>query len=230
MTEAEWLAATDPTPMLYFLRGSNLLSERKARLFAFACCLRHAHLADRPSVELLKLAERYAEGMATDEEVDRVPAPAHDTGVRYENAARLAAGRDIRRNVEYACEEVATVLGVAAYCANNHDDALGTHAMMAARAAEAAVQAHLLRDIFGNPFLPPPPLRAAVRAWNDGCLLKLANAVYDERDFSPGRMGILADALEEAGASYEEPLRHCREPGPVHVRGCWVIDWITGRQ
>src|SRR6516164_7753143 len=36
MTESEWLAATDPEPMLAFLRGKA--SERKLRLFACACC------------------------------------------------------------------------------------------------------------------------------------------------------------------------------------------------
>ena len=43
----------------------------------------------------------------------------------------------------------------------------------------------------------------------------------------PERLQVLADALEEAG--YEEGLvAHLRSPGP-HVRGCYVLDALTGR-
>jgi len=38
MTEAEWLACPNPTPMLEFIRGNA--SNRKMRLFACACCRR----------------------------------------------------------------------------------------------------------------------------------------------------------------------------------------------
>src|SRR5579864_4184325 len=36
MTEQEWLACTDPDPMLEFLRSNA--TDRKLRLFACACC------------------------------------------------------------------------------------------------------------------------------------------------------------------------------------------------
>jgi hypothetical protein len=40
-------------------------------------------------------------------------------------------------------------------------------------------------------------------------------------------MPILADALEESGCENTDILLHCRQPGE-HVRGCWVIDLLTG--
>jgi hypothetical protein len=67
-----------------------------------------------------------------------------------------------------------------------------------------------------------------VLAWDGGCVVRLAEGIYQERDFSPERMGVLADALEEAGWANEDLLGHCRQ-GSVHVRGCWLIDLLTGR-
>jgi hypothetical protein len=42
-------------------------------------------------------------------------------------------------------------------------------------------------------------------------------------------MPILADALEEAGCTNVDILNHCRQPGE-HVRGCWVIDLLLGKE
>ena len=63
MTEREWLEATDPQPMLEWLRHSEKLTERKARLFAVTCCRRIGYLlTDESSRELLKAVERWADG------------------------------------------------------------------------------------------------------------------------------------------------------------------------
>src|ERR1700720_2978691 len=63
MTEAEWLACTDPTPMLKFLRGKA--SDRKLRLFACACCRRYCHMLTPETLDALRVAERFADGLAT---------------------------------------------------------------------------------------------------------------------------------------------------------------------
>jgi hypothetical protein len=66
VTEAEWLACTDPQKMLAFLREGDRAGDRKLRLFACACLRRTWHLlADECSRRAVEVAERYAAGEAT---------------------------------------------------------------------------------------------------------------------------------------------------------------------
>src|SRR5690348_8187215 len=76
MTEAEWDACDDPTPMLEFLRGR--VSDRKLRLFACACCRAvWPCLTDERGRIAVEVAERFADGGATAEEMQ---AAAHGAG------------------------------------------------------------------------------------------------------------------------------------------------------
>jgi hypothetical protein len=86
--------------------------------------------------------------------------------------------------------------------------------------------ASMRREIFGNPFRPVA-IAPAWLAWNDGTVPKLAQTIYDDRRFD--LLPILADALEEAGCDHADILTHCRGPGP-HVRGCWVVDLLLGKE
>ncbi len=63
--------------------------------------------------------------------------------------------------------------------------------------------------------------------WLSSNVKEIARTIYDERSFE--RMPILANALEDAGCDNEEILRHCRGEGP-HVRGCWVLDLLLGKE
>jgi hypothetical protein len=103
----------------------------------------------------------------------------------------------------------------------NGDPALET-ARQTHREAEKCKQTRLLLDMIGNPFRPVT-LNAE---WLTPTVTALAQLVYDERAFD--RLPILADALEDAGCNDRAILDHCRCPGP-HVRGCWVVDLVLGK-
>jgi hypothetical protein len=95
---------------------------------------------------------------------------------------------------------------------------------------EEGHQATLIRCVFGNPFravsLEP--------GWGTPTILALAQAAYEKRNLptgtmDPTRLAALADALEETGCNHFAVLGHLRDPGP-HVRGCWVVDALLGRE
>jgi hypothetical protein len=88
---------------------------------------------------------------------------------------------------------------------------------------EQIAQCNLYRDIFGNPFSPV----ALDPRWLTSSVVDLATAIYDERAFD--RIPILADALMDAGCDNNDIIAHCRGDGP-HVRGCWVVDLILGKE
>jgi hypothetical protein len=85
---------------------------------------------------------------------------------------------------------------------------------------------NLFREIFGNPFRPVP-IDPSWLAWRGGLVVMLAQSIYDERRFQD--LPILADALEEAGCTSEDLLAHCRSSGE-HVRGCWAVDLVLGKE
>jgi hypothetical protein len=226
MNEGQWLSGTDPTLMLDHLRESGRASDRKLRLFAVACCRRLLHLRWPDAVqEALEVAERFVDGQATAEDLRRAAADAagydgaFPLGLRAGAVAR-ACGPDAR-DAASATGQVVSALYVAAGRSQS------------VRRAEAAEHADLLRCLFGNPFHVPVPIGPAAQSWNDGCVVRLTRAAYEERSWADGtldntRLAVLADALEEAGV-YDNPLlEHLRGPGP-HVRGCFVLDEILGK-
>jgi hypothetical protein len=58
-------------------------------------------------------------------------------------------------------------------------------------------------------------------------VLSLALSIYEERAYD--RLPHLADALQEAGCTNQDILAHCRHRAE-HVRGCWVVDLLLGKE
>jgi hypothetical protein len=212
MTEAEWLALTAPEPMLKFLR--RRASDRKLRLFACACCrLVWDRLTGRGSRRAVEVAERYADGEA--------------------KAGRLSAACSAIRGAEVRGAE-GTIRFAVVYLAQRDAGYMIRNVLGEPRRDwgdnAPASQAALLRDLLGNPFRPVS-LRPA---WLTRDVRSLARAAYDNRTLpagtlEPERLGLLADALEDAGCHDADFLGHLRSEGP-HVRGCWAVDLLLSKE
>jgi hypothetical protein len=88
-------------------------------------------------------------------------------------------------------------------------------------------QCAILREIFGPLPLRKIRLSPSWLKWNSGTIPKLAQGMYKEGVFDA--LPVLADALEEAGCSHADVLYHCRMDGE-HFRGCWIVDWVLGKE
>ncbi len=252
MTEQEWLTSTDPQPMLEFLRGKA--SDRKLRLFACAYCRRIWDSLPKDACQkAVEIAERYADGQAANRELSSaysaVVASAEEEGITlfdpYEmesiewgtipGGLAFLAITELLREREFEAADIAShaALEVA------WDARRLRMGKEAARLAfendffvERIAQAMAVRDVFGNPF-HSVLINTAWLAWNDGVVVRLGQAAYEQRNMPEGTLdksllAILADALEEAGCTDMDILGHCRQQGE-HVRGCWVVDLILGK-
>jgi hypothetical protein len=214
MTEEEWLACDDPRQMLDFLREKA--SERKLRLVGCAWCRHIWHLlADQRSRTSVEIAEQFADGDASEGDLVSAAAVSWSVSDRY-MLGRKAAAAEAAAEAAYIPDE---------YGSDYHLSLLSYNAFYAAgeTSSEYATQCQLLRDIFGNPFRPV----AFDPAWRTSTAVALAEQMYASRDF--GAMPILADALQDAGCDNADVLGHCRAPGE-HVRGCWVVDLVLGKE
>jgi hypothetical protein len=180
MTESEWMAATDPEPMLEFLRGKA--GSREFRLFAVACCRRIWRLiTSEASRHAVEVGERLADGLVTESERREAHDAANlsciyvdgDSSVRdrLEGFAAEAALCAVFGDHDYPpIPTYSTACAIAA--ARAAQEAVGAQAEQAARAdladsafldahvKESAAQCDIARRIFGNSFrehgvLPP---------------------------------------------------------------------------
>ncbi len=172
-----------------------------------AAAVRLCVLPDDRSRRAVELSEMFADGLVTQEEVE-------------------AAGRAIVAAFPRKFKNIAVGYAVAdAAFGSFNSSAVIASLETVAKGAEGAAHCALLRDIYGNPF-HPAAVEGSWLAWGEGTVVKLAQAVYQDRAFD--RLPVLADALEEAGCTDQNILEHCRASGP-HVRGCWVVDLLLGR-
>jgi hypothetical protein len=204
MTEAEWWASSDPKAMLDLL-ASRLRAGRQMRLFAAAAA------RDNLNRSRSSIPHEDGDDLEFEAAILRVEAYADGRGdLRYDQSLYSIEWFD---DLEAAC----WVLGYDPDCFTWIRDP-------AEHIKQYRVNpAHWLRDIFGNPF------RSVTidAAWRTDSVLSVARGMDESGDFSG--MPVLGHTLEEAGCGDEQVLGHCRGVGP-HVRGCWVVDLLLGKE
>jgi hypothetical protein len=203
----------------------GVVSGRKLRLFAASCFRRISHLLSddrqRAGVEMM---EQMAEGTATAEEW-RAAVRAVRLAIPREAGRAVGGGNDLHFvGLMLYRELVAPTLA---------SHAIHLTAGLAGGREETAAQLRLFDEHFRDPFNPFCPAAPAPE-WRTPLVASLAEAAYEHRDLPSGhldltRLAVLSDALEETGCTDADLLSHLRSPGP-HVRGCWALDHVLGKE
>lgn len=234
MTEAEWLAGTDSVPLVEY--WGEPYPERKARLLMLACCLlRKRYFAHAVVREAVKALERhYADPLAQDRSFEgQNYCTLHTRLERYIDQSPTR-GYHLALGVWTAIEppSIAEKRRLAPFGINHCLQMASCDERGRTLTAVRAAQADLVREVVGNPFRPV----AFSPSWRTDTTVALARQMYESREFSA--MPILADALQDAGCDNPDILSHCRDEKAGggssaqggHVRGCWVVDLVLGKE
>ena len=258
MTENEWLTSANIAALLAYIAPKA--SDRKQRLYLCGGCRQISHLFfDSASHDAIEIGERYADGLATEEERQHAAycAECPTFGLALDMRWRAVSTResiaddsifpdqqcyipsDVRKLVEMGALPQEVLHGGEGYVDERVADRLRTAAVR----AEATVRG---QPFFDEWFF----LQTEIVDWPGADLVRCifgnpfrtapANPAWLTAtvtnlasviytDRAFDRLPILADALEEAGCRDADVLEHCRKPG-VHARGCWVVDRILDRE
>jgi hypothetical protein len=240
MTEADWLTSTDFAALAQF--AAERLSPRRQRLLAVAFCRAVPHLLDPELIDALATVERYADGRRDVADMDRacqrcreIAMEAYESYARQIDVGGAGGPENVRREIAWAVAcaaspqitpaDVGTRTAQAAVQARTGAELLNpvpSADFTAANAEQALRMRAVVWEVAGNPFRP-----VDFTPWRTDTAVSLAKQMYESREF--GAMPILADALQDAGCDSDDVLSHCREPGE-HVRGCWVLDGVLGKE
>ena len=234
-----WADATDPAVMVERLRKG--LGPRGRRPLAFFA-IHLARLAlpampDARSPRALDVAELHLLGLATAGELadaasaaDVARQEARHAYAQYAHGPATQAdhaGRAVRMSDSLGAHAAYHAAAVGFYdgLVGHTRDALGFRALVLGAGPRLALTddaCRILRELAADPLRPPP----FQPAWRTETAVLLARQMLAANDFSA--MPILADALQDAGCDGDDVLNHCRDPGRVHLRGCWVLEAVLG--
>jgi hypothetical protein len=238
MTEAEWLEGDWWNSKVH--HAAEFISNRKARLVLVAVLQRLAAIVPDQMRLSLATIERIADGLLSRGELHLFRESFRREAFFDGGFVGYISTPDYQR---YYARIARKILGFA--CGRNVASSL-PHVLKHARDLEVSLtvkqplepdpepylqeeerilekQVETLKDIIGNPFrhVTMDP------RWLTSTVVDLATTIYDHRAYE--RMPLLADALMDTGCDKEEIIAHCRGEGP-HVRGCWVVDLLLGKE
>jgi hypothetical protein len=203
MSEEAWLNAEKAEELLRLL--PNSFSRRKLRHFVCECVRRELHPSlGIEAASILAFAEQIAD--------DEANVDGDDWVVTHQELYD-------RRGTDFAGGKAGLLLLTVGE--DIWDEAHWT--LEYVNEAHLDFATSLFREVFGNPFRP-----IDFASWRTDTAVTLARQMYESRDF--GAMPILADALQDAGCDNPEVLNHCRDANQTHVRGCWVVDGVLGKE
>jgi hypothetical protein len=243
MAQDVWLSWADPHQLLFrgvvpflYVDGRRAFWERKLRLWTAGCLDRLAVCLPESIIsEARQLLEQLADGLLSEGQFAQ-------ERVHFSERAGPLVEAHARSNSQVEFEALATLLEcLGDDCVEAAEmGALGTSRIRALVESGAhdpqpdpdeeliAVQdppiVALLREVCGNPFRPI----TFEPSWRTSDVMLLAQGIYAERAFD--RIPILADALQDAGCTSDDILGHCRDTSLKHVRGCWVVDLVLGKE
>jgi hypothetical protein len=229
--ETEWLTrSTAPLRLARFVQ--TRVSSRRLQILSCAVCrLVVDSLTSRDRLRL-EIAERFAFGELDGKSYrDLLEADAPEHLPAVEGGADFGAVRAVHSALSGNIKAgfVKAVDWVLESCRNRTDEA--------SRHIPQQL-CDLMRELVGNPFrawgISPPWLASGIRVAPDGTSVTLSLSAMDlAREIDVHRrfdlLPILADELEASGCTNPGLLHHCRH-GTQHLRGCWAVDLVLGRE
>lgn len=200
LTETGWLTSSKILELEKHL--AEKVSTRKSRLFACACCRRWWDSMDATSKAAIETAERFADGLATDQDLnsarEAVSAQYKRPGASANSMGRAASGACSWHMTMFVAGEIVCRMDESAY--------------------RVAIIAHadLFRHIFGNPYHP-----ITCPSFQDPMIIRLARRLYGG-DQCAAELSLF---LKKEG--HDELAVHFT--GSDHPKGCWALDLILDK-
>ena len=211
MTEREWLTGTDATSMLGHVYRTA--GDRKLRLLSVACW---RLLKSDEGRETIGISERFADGQETKAALKRARQSVR--AIRYDLEAKPRASRNAWAALWLA--EVAASENAFVSLSEEFQRLAGLR-LISGDVAKPEVLCGVIREVLGNPFRPIP---------FNGSKLTPATVALAETIYAEGAFQRLPDLVKRLRTERSPAplLKHLAERVP-HVRGCWALDLVLGR-